>query len=227
MTEQQIDRLVAQVLQRIQPPVLVLVTAACGYREEIRQRLAGCGERLHLALDGEMDDAQRWQEIGQFLPAAAWQQARPGVAYKALLVPFLDYPLAADVVSGRLASPAARRLHEALLTGIPVLALSYHCNPHSELNQLRGSSADSAYAAHIEATLNRLAACGVNLCTMNELLAKLATGESTPAASATARRYLTVTDIVNNPALAGTPNAVMTDAAADFIKAQRKNTLPR
>lgn len=69
MTEQQIDRLVEQIMQRMQPPVLVLVTAAAGYRDEIRQRLAGCGERLHLALDGEMDDAQRWQELGQFLPA--------------------------------------------------------------------------------------------------------------------------------------------------------------
>lgn len=227
MTEQQIDSLVAQILQRIQPPVLVLVTAACGYREEIRQRLAGCGERLHLALDGEMDDAQCWQELGQFLPAVAWQQARPGVAYKALLVPFLDYPLAADLVSGRLASPVARRLHDALLAGIPVLALRYHCSPYSELNQLRGAVADSAYAAHVETTLAQLAECGVSLCTMNELLAKLASGERLPPASATTRRYLTVTDIVNNPSLAGTPNAVMTDAAVDFIKAQKKNTLPR
>ncbi|WP_052282646.1 hypothetical protein [Kluyvera genomosp. 1] len=227
MTEQQIDHLVAQILKRMQPPVLVLVTAASGYRDEIRQRLAGCGERLHLALDGEMDDAACWQALGQFLPAAAWQNARPGVAYKALLVPFIDYPLAADLVSGRLDSPAARRLHEALLADVPVLALRYHCSPHSELNQLRGTVADSAYASHVETTLSQLAACGVSLCTMNELLEKLALGERESTASATPRRYLTVTDIVNNPSLAGTPNAVMTDAAVDFIKAQKKNTLPR
>lgn len=227
MTEQQIDRLVEQIMQRMQPPVLVLVTAAAGYRDEIRQRLAGCGERLHLALDGEMDDAQRWQELGQFLPATDWQIARPAVSYKALLVPFLDYPLAADLVNGRLQSPAARRLHDALLAGVPVLALRYHCCPHSELNLLRGTAADSAYAAHVEATLGQLANCGVTLCTMNELLEKLASGESAPAASATTRRYLTVTDIVNNPSLAGTPNAVMTDAAVDFLKAQKKITLPR
>ena len=60
---------------------------------------------------------------------------------------------------------------------------------------------------------------------MNEMLEKLALGAgiSPPHASTTSRRYLTVTDIVNNPSLAGAPDAVLTDAAVDFIKAQKKN----
>lgn len=220
MSEQQIDLLVAQILQRLQPPVLVMVTAADGYRQAIRQRLAGCGQRLVLAMDETLEDAAAWHQLGEVLPLSG----EPPMGYKALLLPFLDYPQAADLVNGTLQSPVARRLHEALLAGIPVLALRYHCCPHSELNQLRGAVIDSAYTAHIDATLARLAACGVTLCTMNELLEKLTTGVTAPAPAplAATRRYLTVTDIVNNPSLAARPDVVLTDAAVDYVKTKKK-----
>ncbi|MBS0888654.1 hypothetical protein JK230_24370, partial [Klebsiella variicola] len=51
MTDEQIEGLVARVLQRLRPPVLVMVTAADGYRAAIRQRLASCGYPLRLALE--------------------------------------------------------------------------------------------------------------------------------------------------------------------------------
>lgn len=221
MTDQQINRLVTQILQRLQPPVLVMVTPAEGYRHAIRQRLASCGERLHLALDGGIDDSEQWAAIGDTQSADAWRNALPSAPYKALLLPFLDSPLAADLVNGTLQSPVARRVHDALLAGIPVLALRYHCDPHSELNQLRGV-AQRDYAAQMTGILTRLAACGVVLCTINELIERLATGVNVPASSGGTRRYLTVTDIVNNPSQADSPDAVLTDAAVDFLKAQKK-----
>ena len=64
MTDAQTDRLVTLILARLQPPVLVMVTPAVGYRHAIRQRLAGCGERLHLALDSGIDDGELWQALG-------------------------------------------------------------------------------------------------------------------------------------------------------------------
>lgn len=223
MTDQQMEDLVERIIQRLRPPVLVMVTAAAGYRHAIRQRLAGCGERLHLALDSGIDDGEQWRAIGKTLPAADWQQELPSASYKALLLPFLDYPLAADLVKGSLHGPVARRVHDALLSGLPVLALRYHCDPASELNQLRGAQPDSAYAGHMQATLARLAECGIALCTMNELLEKLASGREATAPSASGpRRYLTVTDVVNNPALACAPEAQLTDAAIDFLKNRKK-----
>ena len=223
MTDQQMEDLVERIIQRLRPPVLVMVTAAAGYRHAIRQRLAGCGERLHLALDSGIDDGEQWRAIGKTLPAADWQQELPSASYKALLLPFLDYPLAADLVKGSLHGPVTRRVHDALLSGLPVLALRYHCDPASELNQLRGAQPDSAYAGHMQATLARLAECGIALCTMNELLEKLASGRGAPAPSASGpRRYLTVTDVVNNPALACAPEAQLTDAAIDFLKNRKK-----
>ncbi|MCW9462402.1 hypothetical protein ORL86_23660 [Klebsiella michiganensis] len=223
MTDQQMEDLVERVIQRLRPPVLVMVTAAAGYRHAIRQRLAGCGESLHLALDSGIDDGEQWRAIGKTLPAADWQQGLPSASYKALLLPFLDYLLAADLVKGSLHGPVARRVHDALLSGLPVLALRYHCDPASELNQLRGAQPDSAYAGHMQATLARLAECGIALCTMNELLEKLASGREATAPSASGpRRYLTVTDVVNNPALACAPEAQLTDAAIDFLKNRKK-----
>lgn len=223
MTDQQMEDLVERIIQRLRPPVLVMVTAAAGYRHAIRQRLASCGESLHLALDSGIDDGEQWQAIGKMLPAAGWQHGLPSASYKALLLPFLDYPLAADLVNGSLHSPLARRVHDALLSGLPVLALRYHCDPASELNQLRGAQPDTAYAGHMQATLARLAECGVTLCTMNELLEKLASGREATATSSP-RRYLTVTDVVNNPALAGAPQAQLTDAAIDFLKNRKKES---
>ncbi len=223
MTDQQMEDLVERIIQRLRPPVLVMVTAAAGYRHAIRQRLAGCGESLHLALDSGIDDGEQWRAIGKTLPAADWQQELPSASYKALLLPFLDYPLAADLVKGSLHGPVARRVHDALLSGLPVLALRYHCDPASELNQLRGAQPDSAYAGHMQATLARLAECGIALCTMNELLEKLASGREAAAPPAIGpRRYLTVTDVVNNPALACAPEAQLTDAAIDFLKNRKK-----
>ncbi|HCA2969109.1 hypothetical protein HVW75_26365, partial [Klebsiella pneumoniae] len=67
-------------------------------------------------------------------------------------------------------------------------------------------------------TLARLEACGVFLGTMNELLAKLDAPTAPAAVNSEPRRYLTVTDVVNNPALAAAPRAQLTDAAIDYLK---------
>ncbi|HCD5423242.1 TPA: hypothetical protein ACNVBB_003896 [Klebsiella aerogenes] len=218
MTDEQIEGLVARVLQRLRPPVLVMVTAADGYRAAIRQRLAESGYPLRLALEDGLADAAAWREVGEIIPSSAWQDALPSAPWRAVLLPFLDYPLASDLLNGTLSSPLARCAHEALLAGIPVLALRYHCDPLSELNQLRGAQADSAYAGHLQATLARLESCGVFLGTMNELLATLDAPTAPAAASGEPRRYLTVTDVVNNPALAAAPHAQLTDAAIDYLK---------
>ena len=161
------------ILQRLRPPVLVMVTAADGYRAAIRQRLAGSGYPLRLALEEGLADAAAWREVGEIIPSSAWQDALPSAPWRGVLLPFLDYPQASDLLNGTLRNPVSRCAHEALLAGIPVLALRYHCDPHSELNRLRGAQAGSAYAGHLQTTLARLEACGVFLGTMNELLAKL------------------------------------------------------
>jgi hypothetical protein len=226
MTDEQIERLVEHMLQRLQPPLLVMVTATEGYREAIRSRLAGCGHRLHLALEEGIEDAMQWKPLGEAVATSVWQQALPQTPYRALVLPFLDYPLAMDLLSGTLRSPVSQRLHDALLTGLPVFALRYHCDPASELNQLLGAKPNSAYAGHMHVALTHLSEIGVTLCNINELLEKLASGDNSapvPASTASAaRRYLTVSDVEMNPLLASAPEAQLTDAAIDFLKSNRK-----
>lgn len=220
MTEEEIERLVICTLRRLSPPILVMITAAEGYRKTIRRRLSECGQHLHLAFAEEVTDVAQWQDIGEVLPVEAWQERLPTtLAYRALVLPFLDYPLAAQLVNGMLNSPVVMRLHDALLAGIPVLALRYHCDPASELNQLRGAEIDSAYIKHMQATLTRLTEFGVTLCTMSQLLEKLTPGVDMTASSDIAtHRYLTLTDIMDNPDLASKPGVHLTDAATDFLK---------
>ena len=77
MTDEQIEGVVARILQRLRPPVLVMVTAADGYRAAIRQRLAGSGYPLRLALEEGLADAAAWREVGEIIPSSAWQDALP------------------------------------------------------------------------------------------------------------------------------------------------------
>ncbi|QGW95175.1 hypothetical protein [Aeromonas veronii] len=230
MTDEQIERLVEQMLRRLQPPLLVMVTAAQGYRQAIRNRLASCGQPLQLALAEEIEDGALWQPLGETVPANVWQQALPLAPYRALVLPFLDYPLAMDLLNGSLQSPVARRLHDALLSGLPVLALRYHCDPTSELNQLLGAQTNTAYTGHMQAALTGLNEIGVTLCTMNELLDKLASdhfADLKPVSTASPpRRYLTVSDVEMNPMLARAPTAQLTDAAIDFLKNSKKEREP-
>ncbi len=190
MTDEQIEGLVTRILQRLRPPVLVMVTAADGYRAAIRQRLAGCGYPLRLALEEGLADATAWRG-GRDYPVIdlAGSPAVSAVAGGTATVSRLSASLGS--AERHPAQSGLRCAHEALLAGIPVLALRYHCDPHSELNRLRGAQAGSAYAGHLQTTLARLEACGVFLGTMNELLAKLDAPTAPAAVNSEPRRYLT------------------------------------
>lgn len=82
MTDEQIEGVVARILQRLRPPVLVMVTAADGYRAAIRQRLAGSGYPLRLALEEGLGDAAAWREVGEIIPSSAWQDALPSAPWR-------------------------------------------------------------------------------------------------------------------------------------------------
>ncbi|HAT1674569.1 TPA: hypothetical protein I8Y27_003263, partial [Raoultella planticola] len=81
MTDEQMEYLVERIIQRLRPPVLVMVGPAAGYRQAIRSRLAGCGQRLQLALDEGVPDAAQWQAVGETLPGDTWQEALPSASW--------------------------------------------------------------------------------------------------------------------------------------------------
>ncbi len=224
MTENEMERLVTIILQRLRKPTLLALTAARGYQQEIFDRLQALDLRFSLVVAEDADAFQHWERLGEVLPAGFLPPATAPLPYQALVLPFMDYPLAADVVSGVLQNPVSKLIHHALLSAIPVLALRYHCDPSSELNQIRGLDKNPTYMARIHHTLTQLETYGVTLCTMNELADKLGNGTS-PAPiknEENASRYITVTDLVSNQELARQPSARLTDAAADYLKKMKK-----
>jgi trehalose utilization protein len=80
MTDEQMEDLVERIIQRLRPPVLVMVTAAAGYRHAIRQRLAGCGSACTWRwIAGRRE---QWQAIGETLPAATGNSAAFGLVWR-------------------------------------------------------------------------------------------------------------------------------------------------
>ena len=123
MTDQQMEDLVERIIQRLRPPVLVMVT-----RRATGTLFASgwpAAASLHLALDSGIDDGEQWRAIGKTLPAADWQGCLRSRIRRCAF-----RPPAGGGSGGRVPciGPVARA-YDALLSGLPVLALRYHCDP--------------------------------------------------------------------------------------------------
>ncbi|MEA1063831.1 hypothetical protein [Erwinia sp. HR93] len=223
MSEADIERLVARIVQTLTRPVTLLVNADAGYRKEIAARLADCGVHFRVALSEGVTDAERWLKLGEAISFPTSPAAMPTRTCRALVLPFLNDSLAADVVSGVLISPAAQVIHHALLCGIPVLALRYHCDPDSELNQLRAGKGNPDYLAHRKAIVAQLKQCGVTLCAIHELEERLNADDCARERSAAPERmrYITASALERDPTLTRAAGVRLTDAAMDYVKKQK------
>ena len=220
MTDNEIEFLVATVLARLKKPVLLVLTAGTGYQQEIIERLATLDMRFDIVMT---DNATKrhcstlWKKLGESLPCDFLNEVPPRLSYSAVVLPFMEYSLAAELVCGTLLSPVSQLVHHALISGVPTLALRYHCDPHSELNALRGFDANPAYLQQIQHTLAQLQRYGLTLCDMNELIARL-TAPAMSSSEYSNTRYITLAELENNPALANHSASRFTDAAIDYLK---------
>ena len=81
MTDEQIEGLVARILQRLRPPVLVMVTAADGYRTAIRQAAATrCASRWRRA-SPTPPRGGRWARLSRHRPGRMPCRQRRGGRY--------------------------------------------------------------------------------------------------------------------------------------------------
>lgn len=224
MTDNEMEHLVATVLARLKKPVLLVLTAGTGYQQEIIDRLATLNMRFDMVMTEEATRrhcSTLWGQLATSLPDNFLYALPVHLPYSAVVVPFMEYPLATELVSGTLLSPVSKLLHHALISGIPTLALRYHCDPHSELNELRGLDKNPAYLQHIQQTLAQLQKYGLALCTMSEMIARLITSPEMPSAGCR-NRYITVAELVNDPALVSHSASRFTDAAIDYLKEMKK-----
>lgn len=207
-----IDRLVKEVLLRMRPRALVLLTAADGYKEIIQARLRQ-GKTLSstfLFADNarEFHAENEWCQIGPITTLLEITQVGALDNIDRVLIPFLDFSTAAELANGLLQSDSAQLIHLARLSGKPIMALDYNCNPASELNQLKGLSR----GAVLSDSLPKLAARGIQLCTLDQMLS------AEPAASkAPAVGYITLSELKRRNGLAP-PGARLTDLALEYSR---------
>ncbi|WP_431223929.1 hypothetical protein ACQ86O_01985 [Serratia sp. L9] len=206
-----IDRLVNEVLLRVRPRALVLLTAADGYQEIIQSRLRHCKTLSLTALFADnahkFHAEEAWCHLGPLTTLAEITGTGALDNIERILIPFLDFSTAAEVANGLLQSDSAKLINLALMSGKPVMALDYNCNPASELNQLKGLSRGGANPA-----LSKLAARGIQLCTLDQMLS------AEPIASgAAAQSYMTLSELKRRNGQAP-PGAKLTDLALEYSR---------
>lgn len=222
MQREIIDRLVNEVLSRMRPPALVLLTAADGYRDIIRTRLQRCQTFTPVILFSdnarEFHTEADWGQLGPITSLTEISQTGALDNIERVLIPFLDFSTAAEVANGLLQSEAARFIHLARMSGRQIMALDYNCNPASELNQLKGlnrAGENTPLADH----LPKLVTQGIELCTLDQMLSAKPT-ISEREVVAPAQAYITLSELKrlngHSP-----PGAKLTDLALEYSRGKK------
>lgn len=222
MQREVIDKLVNEVLLRMRPRALVLLTAADGYHEIIRARLQQCQVFSPVILF--CDNARQfhteadWGQLGPITSLTEISKTGALDNIERVLIPFIDFATAAEMANGLLQSEAARLIHLARMSGRPIMALDYNCNPASELNQLKGLSRAGENSPQAD-YLPKLAAQGIELCTLDQMLsAQPAATEH--AVAAPAQAYITLSELKRLNGRSP-PGAKLTDLALEYSRGKK------
>ncbi len=221
MQREIIDRLVNEVLMRMRPRALVLLTAAEGYKQIIQARLQHCKTLSPVILFADnahgFHTKEEWRLIGPITTLPEITQTGAMENIERVLIPFLDFSTAAEVANGLWHSDSAQFIHLALMSGKPIMALDYNCNPGSELNQLKGLSRGGENSALAD-TLPKLATRGVQVCTLDQMLS--AKPAATAAAKGTAQSYITLSELKRRNGQVP-PEAKLTDLALEYSRGKQ------
>lgn len=222
MQREIIDQLVQEVLSRMRPRVLVLLTAADGYHEIIRARLQHCPTFSPVILFSdharEFHAEADWCQLGPITSLMAIIQTGVLDNIERVLIPFLDFATAAEVANGILQSDSAQLIHRARLSGKPIMALDYNCNPTSELNQLKGLSRAGENAPQAD-YLPKLAAQGIELCTLDQMLS-VRPAATAGDVTASASTYITLSEFKRRNGHLP-PGAKLTDLALEYSRGNK------
>lgn len=216
-----IDKLVNEVLSRMRPRALILLTAADGYKEIIQTRLQLCktlSPVFFIANNAcEFHKKEEWCSAGTITTQSemTWHGALDNI--NKVFIPFLDFTTAAEVANGLLLSDSAQLINMALMNGKPVMALDYNCNPASELNQLKGLSRGGGMDASVN-YLPKLAEHGIQICTLDQMLS--ADPVAAAAVGGTVQPYITLGELKRRNGQAP-PGAKLTDLALEYSRQKK------
>ncbi|MGW1443932.1 hypothetical protein ACWA06_14435 [Serratia rhizosphaerae] len=218
MQDDTLDRIVNAVLMRMRPRLLLLLTAADGYHEIILARLQHCRHFAPQVLFADraqaVHPADAWRQLGHVVTLEEMAQVGALENIDRVIAPFLDFATAAEVAHDLFQSEAARCIQLARLHNTPVLALDYNCNPHSELNRLKGLGR-SADAHSLADNLPRLAQRGIQFCSLDQMLSPAPPPAAATGADAETGGYITLSELKQRNGRCP-PGARLTDLALEY-----------
>ena len=218
MQDETIERIVDAVLMRMRPRLLLLLNAADGYHDIILARLQHCRHFAPQVLfaDGAqaVHPADAWRQLGPVVTPAEIEQVGALDNIDRVIAPFLDFATAAEVAHDLFQSDGARCIQLARLHNTPVLALDYNCNPHSELNRLKGLSGNQDAHSLVD-NLPRLAQRGIQFCSLEQMLSPTPLPATAADAVAETGGYITLSELKQRNGHCP-PGARLTDLALEY-----------
>lgn len=226
MDNQLIERIVAEIEKRMKKSVLLALTPALGYQDEICQRLKTFSNiRFSLFVTASIKDChdlENWRHLGEMYRADVFN-INHLAPYQALFVPFFDKKLVGEIVNGLFISEEGQLIHAALAQNIPVIALSYFCQPESEINEILGLNKNKEYNLLIQENITRLKSMGVIFCSMSEVEVNLIDNKKDSKIKPEIKnennnRYITLNEVMNKPGEYRLSKDKLTDSAIEYLK---------
>ncbi|MEQ4988564.1 hypothetical protein ACBQ20_13335 [Proteus vulgaris] len=228
MDNQLIERIVAEIEKRMKKSVLLALTPAPGYQDEICQRINTFSHiRFSLFVTTpaqESHDLSKWRHLGDIHKADEFDINNLS-SYHALFVPYFDKKLVGEIINGLSMSEEGELIHSALTQNIPVMALPYFCQPESELNEILGLNKNKEYNLLIQENINRLKLLGVSFYSINEIETYLIdnnhnkkTGYYPEIKKENNNRYITLNEVMNKPGEYCLSQDKLTDSAIEYLK---------
>ena len=203
MDNQLIERIVAEIEKRMKKSVLLALTPAPGYQDEICQRINTFSHiRFSLFVTTpaqESHDLSKWRHLGDIHKADEFDINNLS-SYHALFVPYFDKKLVGEIINGLSMSEEGELIHSAL-------------TQNKEYNLL------------IQENINRLKLLGVSFYSINEIETYLIdnnhnkkTGYYPEIKKENNNRYITLNEVMNKPGEYCLSQDKLTDSAIEYLK---------
>ncbi|WP_099076267.1 hypothetical protein [Proteus alimentorum] len=230
MDNQLIERIVAEIEKRMKKSVLLALTPAPGYQDEICQRINTFSHirfSLFVTTQAQVShDLSKWRHLGEMHNASEFDCQQLST-YHALFVPYFDKKLVGEIINGLFISEEGKLIHSALAQNIPVIALPYFCQPESELNEILGLNKNKEYNLLIQENISRLKSMGIMFHPINDVEANLINYDVSHQVKPEYKpeikqennnRYITLNEVMNKPGEYHLSQDKLTDSAIEYLK---------
>lgn len=230
MDNQLIERIIEEIEKRMKKSVLLVLTPAPGYRDEIYQRITQFSHlRFSIFVTAQAQgchDLSKWRHLGDMYKADELD-INTLSSYRALFIPYFDKKLVGEIVNGLFISEEGKLIHSALAQNIPIIALPYFCQPESELNEIIGLNQNREYNLLIQENINKLKSLGICFYSINEIEAYVIDNKNSvndyfkyppEIKKENNNRYITLNEVMNKPGEYCLSQDKLTDSAIEYLK---------